>query len=140
MTFLWKPSRKGLKKINNSNNVETPAKLLILSKHFFPAKLFPKKALLKHKSNEVKKYSFSPCNNFYWHSWIKVEQFGSSTKGHGHFSGHDRFVCLRCNFILICYNILKRGNRHSNSIMKELRKLMGLPRATSENVHVINLS
>lgn len=42
--------------------------------------------------------------------------------------------------INLCYIILKRGNRHSNSIMKELRKLMGLPRATSENVHVINLS
>ena len=40
-------------------------------------------------------------------------------------------VQFNCN---LYYIVHKRGNRHSNSILKELRKLMDLPRATAKNV------
>ena len=48
-------------------------------------------------------------------------------------------LMVQFNFNL-CYIIHKRGNRPSNSTLKELRKLMDLLRATGENVCAINIS
>ena len=50
-------------------------------------------------------------------------------------------VCMlmvQLNFNL-CYITNKRGNCHSNSLLKELRKLMDLPQAGGENMCVINI-
>ena len=38
-----------------------------------------------------------------------------------------------------CYIVHKRANRHSNSVLNKLRKLIDLPGATGENVSVINI-
>ena len=53
------------------------------------------------------------------------------------FPSHDWFVCLRFSLILISATLFKRTNRHSNSALKDLRKLMDLPRATGENMCVL---
>ena len=50
-------------------------------------------------------------------------------------------VCMltvQFNFNL-CYIVHIRGNRYSNSVLTELRELMDLPKATGENVYVINI-
>ena len=50
-------------------------------------------------------------------------------------------ICMftvQFNFNLSCI-VHKRGNRRSNSILKELRKLMEPMRATAKNVCVINI-
>ena len=52
------------------------------------------------------------------------------------FPSHDWSVCLRFSLILICATLFKWANCHSNSILKDLRKLMYLPRAV-ENMCVL---
>ena len=48
------------------------------------------------------------------------------------FPTYDWFVCLQLSLILISATLC-----HSNSVLKDLRKLMDLPRATGENVCVL---
>ena len=52
------------------------------------------------------------------------------------FLRHDWFVCLRFSLILICAAMFKWENCDSNSVLKNLRKLMDLPRA-GENMCVL---
>ena len=45
------------------------------------------------------------------------------------FPSHDWFICLRFSLILIYATLFKWANYYSNSALKDLRKLMDLPRA-----------
>ena len=49
------------------------------------------------------------------------------------FPSHDWFVCLCFSLILICASLFKWANCGSNSVWKDLIKLLDLPRAV-ENV------
>ena len=48
------------------------------------------------------------------------------------FQSHDWFLCLQFSLILISATLFKRAN-----LLKDLRKLMNLPRATGENVFAL---
>ena len=45
---------------------------------------------------------------------------------------------VQFNFNL-CYIVYQKGNRYSKSMLKDLRKLIDLPRATAKNVYLINI-